>query len=84
MQQDVPQYMAVLLLQHLTLIIKMGQGPAWANSLFEDNAEYGLGLSLGASKLRDRIALRMTGALTNGSVSAETKAVFEEWLEGKR
>jgi len=43
-----------------------GQGPAWANSLFEDNAEYGYGLSLGASKLRDRIALRMNGAITEG------------------
>jgi len=62
---------------------KKGQGPAWANSLFEDNAEYGLGLELGASKLRNRIALRMNGALSNGSVSAETKAVFEEWLNGK-
>jgi pyruvate-ferredoxin/flavodoxin oxidoreductase len=62
---------------------KNGQGPAWANSLFEDNAEYGFGLSLGANKMRDRIALRMNGALTNGSVSNETKAVFEEWLKGK-
>jgi len=60
-----------------------GQGPAWANSLFEDNAEYGYGLSLGASKLRDRIALRMNGAITEGSVNTETKAVFEEWLAGK-
>jgi pyruvate-ferredoxin/flavodoxin oxidoreductase len=62
---------------------KNGMGPAWANSLFEDNAEYGMGLSLGAGKLRSRIALRMTDALANGSVSAETKAVFEEWLKGK-
>jgi pyruvate-ferredoxin/flavodoxin oxidoreductase len=62
---------------------KKGHGPAWANSLFEDNAEYGLGLSLGANKMRDRIALHMNGALTNGSVNNETKAVFEEWLKGK-
>jgi len=62
---------------------KNGQGPAWANSLFEDNAEYGLGLSLGANKLRDRIALRMKGALTNDTVSGETKAAFEEWLKEK-
>jgi pyruvate-ferredoxin/flavodoxin oxidoreductase len=60
---------------------KNGNGPAWANSLFEDNAEYGLGLSLGANKLRDRIALRMQEA--NGTVSAETKAVFEEWLAAR-
>ncbi len=62
---------------------KNGLGPAWANSLFEDNAEYGLGLSLGAGKLRDRIALRMKDSLAAGSVNAETKAVFEEWLAGK-
>jgi pyruvate-ferredoxin/flavodoxin oxidoreductase len=60
---------------------KNGQGPAWANSLFEDNAEYGLGLSLGANKLRDRIALRMQES--NSTVSAETKAAFDEWLAGK-
>jgi pyruvate-ferredoxin/flavodoxin oxidoreductase len=59
---------------------KMGYGPAWANSLFEDNAEYGLGLSLGSNKLRERIALRMKEA--GSSVSAETKAVFDEWLAG--
>jgi pyruvate-ferredoxin/flavodoxin oxidoreductase len=62
---------------------KNGHGPAWANSLFEDNAEYGLGLSLGANKLRDRIALRMKEAVSSGSVSADTKAAFEEWLKEK-
>jgi pyruvate-ferredoxin/flavodoxin oxidoreductase len=62
---------------------KNGQGPAWANSLFEDNAEFGFGLSLGANKLRDRIALRMRDAIATGSVSAETKATFEEWLREK-
>jgi pyruvate-ferredoxin/flavodoxin oxidoreductase len=62
---------------------KNGMGPAWANSLFEDNAEYGLGLSLGANKLRDRIALRMKDAIAGSSVSAETKAVFENWLNVK-
>ena len=61
---------------------KEGHGPAWANSLFEDNAEYGLGLAIGANKLRDRIALKMTQALSNGT-SDETKAAFEEWLRDK-
>jgi pyruvate-ferredoxin/flavodoxin oxidoreductase len=60
-----------------------GQGPAWANSLFEDNAEYGFGLSIGASKLRERIALRMETAITEGLLSDSTKAVFEEWLKNK-
>ena len=62
---------------------KNGHGPAWANSLFEDNAEYGFGLSLGANKLRDRISSRMKDSIANGSVSAETSAVFEEWLKEK-
>jgi len=59
---------------------KDGHGPAWANSLFEDNAEYGLGLSLGVNKLRARIALRMKEA--DGTVNADTKAAFDEWLAG--
>ncbi len=60
-----------------------GQGPAWANSLFEDNAEYGLGLSIGAGKLRDRIALLMKTALDKGSLGDSTKVVFEQWLKDK-
>jgi pyruvate-ferredoxin/flavodoxin oxidoreductase len=64
-------------------INKEGHGPAWANSLFEDNAEYGLGLSLGANKLRARIAQRMTEAIAGNSVSGDTKAAFEEWLKVK-
>lgn len=59
---------------------KMGRGPAWANSLFEDNAEFGFGLSLGTSKMRERIALKMKDAIAAGSVKEETKAAFEEWL----
>jgi pyruvate-ferredoxin/flavodoxin oxidoreductase len=59
---------------------KDGHGPAWANSLFEDNAEYGFGMALGSNKLRERIALKMKNA--GGSVNAETKAAFDEWLAG--
>jgi pyruvate-ferredoxin/flavodoxin oxidoreductase len=59
---------------------KSGNGVAWANSLFEDNAEYGYGLELGSSKLRERLALRMADAIAKGIVSGETKAAFEEWL----
>ncbi len=62
---------------------KMGRGPAWANSLFEDNAEYGYGLMLGANKLRERIELRMKDAIAGGSVGAGTKAAFEGWLQDK-
>ncbi|MCW3806321.1 pyruvate:ferredoxin (flavodoxin) oxidoreductase [Plebeiibacterium marinum] len=58
-----------------------GKGPAWANSLFEDNAEYGLGMATGVNKLRDRIERLMTENLD--AVGAETKAAFEAWIEAK-
>ncbi|HPJ60351.1 MAG TPA: pyruvate:ferredoxin (flavodoxin) oxidoreductase [Bacteroidales bacterium] len=59
---------------------KNGHGVAWANSLFEDNAEFGLGLALGSNKMRERIALRMKEAMD--SVKPGMKAAFEEWLTG--
>ncbi|NQU85342.1 MAG: 4Fe-4S dicluster domain-containing protein, partial [Mariniphaga sp.] len=59
-----------------------GHGPAWANSLFEDNAEYGFGFAEGVSAQRDRIAMIMSDALSNGA-SADEKEVFSEWLENK-
>jgi pyruvate-ferredoxin/flavodoxin oxidoreductase len=59
---------------------KNGHGVAWANSLFEDNAEYGFGLSLGSNKLRERLALRMKESAS--TVKPDTKAVFDEWLAG--
>lgn len=57
-----------------------GKGPSWANSLFEDNAEYGFGMALAVNKLRDRIRLRMQDALAAG-IPAERKAAFEAWIE---
>lgn len=59
-----------------------GKGPAWANSLFEDNAEYGYGMNLGIDKLRDRIEMRMQDAITAGT-SDEMKAAFENWIANK-
>jgi pyruvate-ferredoxin/flavodoxin oxidoreductase len=58
-----------------------GHGPAWANSLFEDNAEYGYGMAVGVRKIRARIAIRMRQALDNGKITAQTKEAFGEWLE---
>ncbi|MFC1771521.1 pyruvate:ferredoxin (flavodoxin) oxidoreductase, partial [Candidatus Margulisiibacteriota bacterium] len=58
-----------------------GCGPAWANSLFEDNAEYGYGMAVGVDKLRNRIGLKMTSALSE--VSDKTKQAFNEWLQAK-
>jgi len=59
-----------------------GRGPAWANSLFEDNAEYGYGMAVGVNKLRRRIARKMSEAMSNG-VSEGTKAAFQEWINNK-
>ena len=59
-----------------------GHGPAWANSLFEDNAEYGFGMSEGIAASRDRIKSIMTLAILEG-VPAEVKAIFNEWIEGR-
>jgi pyruvate-ferredoxin/flavodoxin oxidoreductase len=60
---------------------KTGRGPAWANSLFEDNAEYGFGMVTAINKMRNRIATMMQNA--NGSVSDASKALFKEWIENK-
>jgi pyruvate-ferredoxin/flavodoxin oxidoreductase len=58
-----------------------GRGPAWGNSLFEDNAEYGMGMALGVDKLRSRIELKMRESLN--TVSSELKGAFNSWLEAK-
>jgi pyruvate-ferredoxin/flavodoxin oxidoreductase len=60
-----------------------GKGPAWANSLFEDNAEYGYGMALAVGKLRDRLALKMKSCMEGNCCCAETKAAFESWISSK-
>jgi len=57
-----------------------GHGVAWANSLFEDNAEYGLGMQVGIDKMRERIVAKVTKA--QAEVSADTKEAMSAWLEG--
>ena len=57
-----------------------GRGPAWANSLFEDNAEYGFGMNEGVNFNRDRISSIMKSSLEVGVSSEETEA-FNEWIE---
>ena len=57
-----------------------GHGPSWANSLFEDNAEFGLGMYLGVKQTRDRLAIAAKEAIESG-VSAELKAALEDWIE---
>ncbi len=58
-----------------------GHGPAWANSLFEDNAEYGLGMAVGTNRLRARIADRME-KIIDGDYNEDLKTVAKEWLDG--
>ncbi len=59
---------------------RFGQGPAWANSLFEDNAEFGFGIHLGILQRRAKLAELVKRAL-DSSISAELKAALGEWLE---
>ncbi len=75
-----------------------GKGPAWANSLFEDNAEYGYGMYLGVRQIRARLADLMQQALTQGAPEAvgqgtldpinhgipeEVAKAFRQWLDVK-
>ncbi|GAA0077789.1 pyruvate:ferredoxin (flavodoxin) oxidoreductase [Clostridium sp. CTA-5] len=59
-----------------------GYGPAWANSLFEDNAEFGLGMHLGVKSVRERIANNIKTAIES-DISPSAKEVLKEWLENK-
>ena len=58
------------------------KGIAWANSLFEDNAEYGFGMSEGVNAQRDRLEMIMKAAIADGATDAE-KEVFTAWIENK-
>ncbi len=62
---------------------RSGNGPAWANSLFEDNAEYGFGMAIAAKKLRDRIERIMREALDTDCCSSELKGLFSQWIENR-
>ena len=58
-----------------------GRGPSWANSLFEDNAEYGYGMAVSQAQSRDRIKVLMEKFIELG-VDTEANEVFKEWIEG--
>jgi len=58
-----------------------GRGPAWANSLFEDNAEFGFGMLAANNTLRDQLQTIM--AENKDNVSGELKALFNEWMENR-
>ncbi len=57
---------------------KEGNGPAWANSLFEDNAEYGLGMFLGVKAIRERIEQKAEAAI---AANDSAKAELQDWLD---
>ncbi|AKX95446.1 pyruvate:ferredoxin (flavodoxin) oxidoreductase [Neomoorella thermoacetica] len=61
---------------------RQGHGPAWASSLFEDNAEFGYGMALAVAKRQDELATAISKAL-EAPVSAAFKAACEGWLAGK-
>ena len=62
---------------------RSGFGPAWANSLFEDNAEFGLGMATATRQMRDRVERIMKEGLQCDCCSAEIKALFNEWIENR-
>ena len=62
---------------------RSGYGPAWANSLFEDNAEFGLGMATATRQMRDRVERIMKEGLACDCCSDEIKALFNEWIENR-
>ena len=60
-----------------------GHGPSWANSLFEDFCEFGLGMTIADEKMRNRVTGFVKEAIESDSVSADVKALYQEWLENK-
>ena len=62
---------------------KEGKGPAWANSLFEDNAEYGYGMMLANNQIRERLTEKVQKLLEAEKVSDDVKAACKAWLDTK-
>ena len=60
-----------------------GKGPAWANSLFEDNAEHGLGMYLGQEAIRERLIAQVKGMAESDQASESFKAAFQAFLDTK-
>jgi len=60
-----------------------GHGPAWANSLFEDNAEFGFGMNLAYQTRRDILANKVKDLLALESVSKSMAGALHSWIDGK-
>ncbi len=59
------------------------KGPAWSNSLFEDNAEHGLGMHIGQKYIRERAIESITACAESEKASAELKAAYDKFMETK-
>ena len=59
------------------------KGPAWSNSLFEDNAEHGLGMHIGQKYIRERAIESITACVESGKASPELKAAYDKFMETK-
>jgi pyruvate-ferredoxin/flavodoxin oxidoreductase len=62
---------------------KKGQGPAWSNSLFEDNAEFGLGMEYAAKARRQRLADNVQALIDVAWTDADLKAAGKQWLDSR-
>ena len=60
-----------------------GPGPAWSNSLFEDFCEYGLGMNIANTKMRNRIQALLEGAIAADETPAQFKEAAQEWIAGR-
>ena len=60
-----------------------GHGPAWCNSLFEDNAEHGLGLYIGQKTIRENLIKEIAEVAGSDKASAELKAAYEKFIATK-
>ncbi len=60
-----------------------GHGPAWANSLFEDFCEFGLGMTIADEKMRNRVTGFVKDAIACDNVNPDMKALYQEWLDNK-
>ncbi len=59
-----------------------GKGPSWANSLFEDNAEYGYGMYLAVKQIREKLADLMQEYIQSGG-NEQVKEAFDLWIKGR-
>ena len=62
----------------------LGHGPAWANSLFEDFCEFGLGMHLGSDRIRETVASLMQNITECEKCSEEVKALAKQWLDAPK